>query len=283
MSLLLRHRKLGIPTTFRIDEPELEELARDLHSSAMDGEARCSDGTPADLIWKSAGNGWNIILKGVAWGAGSLRKDDLFLQSDSLIDDLVRERLTAYPLLHAAAVANNCGRVAVICGGPGAGKTSLATEAVLRGYRWLSDELLCFRQSDPLIAEGFRRDFNIKEHSFANFPQILGTRNSREFASLAHGQRIRFFNPDLLFGGQYASAGRVQAIFLPEYSNVAKAFAIPVKGPELVDHLAPELRTTNAQSITWLAEVTRIVPAFTLRYHRPDDAVDCLFNLWNRL
>jgi hypothetical protein len=212
-----------------------------------------------------------------------MSRDDLYLQSDSLLDDLVSERLMEYPILHAGAVADRRQRAAVICGCSGSGKTSLVTAALLRGNAWLSDELLCFRQADPLIAEGFRRNFNLKERSFAEFPNTAGLTGSREFLLRDRGQRIRFFDADLLPGGKFAAAGNVRAIILPRYCEDSGVLARPITGPELVQRLAPELRTSHIRSISWLAEVTRKVPAFTLRYNRPDDAADSLNNLLEEL
>lgn len=278
MSVLFQHRKLGVVTTLRVDAPELEELADDLHSSARVGKSQCDTDTPADLAWQPSADGqWHIILKGEVWRGATLTKDELFLQSDSLLDDLVRERLLEFPMLHAGGVVDPEGRATVICGSSGAGKTSLVTACVLRGWSWLSDERLCFRQTDPTLVEGFRRNFNLKERSFATFPETSGLPGTRELARPGSGKRIRFFNADQLPGGKFASSGNVRAIILPEYTPTAiTPVAAHVSGMTLVDRLVPELRSHHTRTVTWLAEVGRRVPVFTLQYSAPRAAAACL-------
>lgn len=181
MSTLFQHRKLDYTTTLRVDAAELETLAADLHSSACISKESCAAETPADLVWQASADGkWQILLHGSVWPGVVQSQADLFLQSDGLLDDLVRERLQEFPMLHAGGVVDSGGRAAVLCGGSGAGKTSLVTAGVLRGWRWLSDERLCFRHADPTLAEGFRRNFNLKERSFREFPETAGLASARE-------------------------------------------------------------------------------------------------------
>lgn len=275
---MFQHRKLGVVTTLRVDAAELEALAEDLHSSARIGKSQCDADTSADLAWQPSADGqWHIILKGGVWRGAALAKEDLFLQSDSLLDDLVRERLLEFPMLHAGGVVDSEGRAAVICGSSGAGKTSLVTACVLRGWHWLSDERLCFRQADPTAVEGFRRNFNLKERSFATFPETSGLPGTRELTRPGSGKRIRFFNPDMLPGGKFVTVGAVRAIFLPEYTaTAASPVAARVSGMTLVERLVPELRTAHTRTVTWLAEVGRQLPVFTLQYSEPRAAAACL-------
>ena len=276
--MLFQHRKLGVVTTLRVDAPELEELAGDLHSSAQVGRAPCDADMPADLAWQPSADGqWHILLKGAVWRGATLAKEELFLQSDSLLDDLVRERLLEFPMLHAGGVVDSEGRAAVICGSSGAGKTSLVTACVLRGWNWLSDERLCFRRTDPTAAEGFRRNFNLKERSFTTFPETGGLPATRELVRPGNGKRIRFFDADQLPGGKFVSVGYVRVIILPEYAPAAaRPEATSVSGVALVERLVPELRTTHTRTVTWLAEVGRQLPVFALRYSQPRAAAACL-------
>lgn len=278
MSVMFQHSKLGVVTTLRVDAAELEELASDLHSSARVGFSQCDADTPADLAWQPSADGqWHILLKGNVWRGATLTKEELFLQSDSLLDDLVRERLMEFPMLHAGGVVDSAGRAAVICGSSGAGKTSLVTACVLRGWNWLSDERLCFRQADPLVAEGFRRNFNLKERSFATFPETGGLPDTRELIRPGSGKRIRFFNADQLPGGKFVSVGNVRVIIMPEYTPAATTpMATRVSGITLVDRLVPELRSAHTRTVIWLAEVGRQLPVFALQYAEPRAAAACL-------
>lgn len=281
MSLLLRYRKLGLTTTLRIDAPELEGLAKDLHSSALEDCTPCEPDTAADLAWTWASGGlWQILLKGEPWRSARMSMDLLYLQSDSLLDDFIRERLAGVPMLHAGGVVSPAGNALAICGTSGAGKTSLVLACVLRKWRWLSDELMGFRSDDPLLAEGFRRNFNIKERSFSNFPQTSNLDGSREFALPDGRRRIRFLNPDKLNAGGFVEAAPIRAIIVPIYApGAAQPIHSPLNGGELIHHLAPELRAVQKEAIAWLAAASRSIPAFGLRYRDPHSAVDLLESL----
>lgn len=237
------------------------------------------------MVWQKAPDGeWQILLKGVVWRAAMLSAPDLFLQSDSLLDDLVREQLQAFPMLHAGGVVDPAGRAAILCGGSGAGKTSLVTACILRGWRWLSDERLCFRQTDSQVVEGFRRNFNLKERSFAMFPETAGLTGTRELPRPGSGRLIRFFDPDQLPGGKFAPEGTACVLILPEYVLTASPPRLePLSGIELMEKLIPELRTSNARTVAWLAETGRNLPAFTLRYAHPRAAAEGLEALLNQL
>lgn len=284
MSLILRHRKLGGSVTFRVDEPELEDLAADLHSASLVEQFSGSINTPAALAWNRSADGcWQILLKGVPWDNTLQRKEDLYLFSDSLLDDLAREPLGDFPLLHAGALVSPQSKVAVICGHSGAGKTSLTLSGILRGWDWLSDELLCFRQDDPFFAEGCKRNFNLKEISFSAFPATSGLSGNRELSLANNNRKIRFFNPGLLPGGRFSEGGRISAIIFPEYKEIGKPEAAPISGPALVEKLFPELRTNHQRSITWMAQVARKIPAFTVRYKQPNSAMDCVASLLEQI
>jgi len=284
MSLLLRYSKLGFDVTLRLDTRELESLAATLHSSALVSISECSGETPADLVWRRASGGrWRILLKGEPWETDWPQAEDLYLQSDSLLDDLVRERLPAVPLLHAGGVVDAKGCALVICGESGAGKTSLVLACLLRGWNWLSDELLCFRQKDPRFVEGFRRNFNLKERSFSCFPQTSDLPGTREILVNDFRKRIRFLNPDALRCGSFAPSGVISAIVVPAYDACAEApVSTPLSSLELVHSLARELRTCDPVTLAWLAQMGRTVPAFALRYRAPHRAAEHLERLRNQ-
>jgi len=281
MSVLLRYHKLGFEVTLRLDSPELESLAVTLHSSALVEVSECVPETPAQLVWqRTNGNRWRILLKGQPWETDWPQVEDLYLQSDSLLDDLVRERLPGVPLLHAGGIVDAKGRAIVVCGESGAGKTSLVLACILRGWNWLSDELLCFRQKNPRVAEGFRRNFNLKARSFPRFPQTSDLSGNREISVSDSRKRIRFLNPDALRRGSFAPSGIVAAIIVPVYDAEAhEPASTPLSGLELVQSLAPELRTCDPATFGWLAEIGRTLPAFKLRYCLPDRAAEHLENL----
>jgi hypothetical protein len=281
MSLLLRYRKLGIEARLRVDAPELEPLALGLQSSAVTGRESCEETAAAELVWqRRSGEAWQIRLKGELWREAALSQEELFLQSDSLLDDLIREQLALVPMLHAGGVVHPLGGAVVICGASGAGKTSLVTECILQGWNWLSDERLCFRQQNPLQAEGFRRNFNLKERSFGNFPEIALLPSTRELIRPHTGKRVRFFDPEELGRGRFQAEGTVRAVVVPRFDASASGTVVtPLGGVELVNLLVPELRTTEIHTARWIAEFSRQVPAFGLRYSNPRGLTDVLGSL----
>lgn len=278
MSLLLRYRKLGIEARLRVDVPELEPLALGLQSSAVTGREFCDGNAAAELVWqRRSGETWQIRLKGEVWRGAALSREELFLQSDSLLDDLIREQLAQVPMLHAGGVVHASGGAVVICGASGAGKTSLVTECVLQGWTWLSDERLCFRQQDPLVAEGFRRNFNLKERSFELFPEIASLPGTRELIRPHTGKRVRFFDPEELGRGRFQTKGTVRAVVVPRFdASFSRPVVTPLGGVELVNLLVPELRTTEIHTARWIAQFSREVAAFRLTYSNPRGLADVL-------
>ena len=157
-------------------------------------------------------------------------------------------------------------------------------DAIAGFAQWLSDERLCFRQSDPTVAEGYRRNFNLKERSFNVFPETAGLAGTRELVRPGSGQRIRFFDADQLPGGKFAPVGPARVLVLPEFDLTAAPPALaPLRGVGLAARLVPELRTAHVRTVAWLAEASRRLPAFTLHYAQPRAAAACLEQLLNRL
>jgi HprK-related kinase A len=68
-----------------------------------------------------------------------------------------------YLIVHAAAVEKN-GRVAILPGAPGAGKSTLAAGLIHRGWRLLSDELALIRRHDGKVVP-LARPVNLKNQS----------------------------------------------------------------------------------------------------------------------
>src|SRR5690606_1970080 len=105
----------------------------------------------------------------------------------------------------------------------------------------------CFRNADPLLAEGFRRNFNIKERSFGNFATTAKLPGNREFELPDTRRRIRFLNPDRLFRGRFVESAPIRAFVVPSYSPDAASPSVErLSAPALIRHLAPELRATHA-------------------------------------
>ncbi|HLI22167.1 MAG TPA: HprK-related kinase A [Stellaceae bacterium] len=70
-----------------------------------------------------------------------------------------------YLVVHAAAIERN-GKVAILPGAPGAGKSTLTAALVQRGWRLLSDELALIRPQDAQVVP-LARPINLKNGSIA--------------------------------------------------------------------------------------------------------------------
>jgi HprK-related kinase A len=112
-----------------------------------------------------------------------------------------------YLIIHAAAIEKN-GRVAILPGAPGAGKSTLAAGLVHRGWRLLSDELALIRREDLRVVP-LARPVNLKNGSIG---------------------LMRAFAPDAVFSKPVIDTvkGTVALMRAPEESLARVAEAAPV-------------------------------------------------------
>src|SRR6185436_4050609 len=130
--------------------------------------------TEADIVWQPVDDRLTKIIAGDQPWEENFDEDDLFLQTQFLLDQMFAHKLSAHLQIHAGAVVAPSGKAWIICGESGAGKTSLTLTLILNGWQWLSDEFAMLSREKPGFVLPFPRNFNIKEYSFVHFPETAG-------------------------------------------------------------------------------------------------------------
>jgi hypothetical protein len=283
MAYLLSYEKIGFRFVLRVEDPEWLDLALKLQSCARVGQrpAANPDATSADLAWVRRGDDhFAILLRGEVWLDGISSPEGLYLQSDHLLDELAREAAAGTVFLHAGAVVSPRGAGIVVSGDSGAGKTSLVTACIARGWQWLSDEALCFDPADPQAMKGLKRNFNLKRRAFVRFPELAGLPDTLDIAVADARGVIRFFNPESFRPQQHLPAARLHHLVFPEYQpHSAPPRLAPLTQLEAAARIGTQLQGAGATSFAWLAAATRQCLAQRLIYHDPHQAVDLLAGL----
>lgn len=281
MALLLSYEKIGLGFTLRVDAAELESLALKLQSSALVGRERAEDSVAADLAWIRRESGhYAILLHGQLWMDEIAAAEGVYVQSDHLLDELARAASPGGVFLHAGAVVSPQGSGLVFSGHSGAGKTSLVTACIARGWQWLSDEALCFDPAEPLAMRGLKRNFNLKRRSFAHFPQLAGLADTLDIAVADSRGVIRFFNPESLGPQRHLAAARLDHFVFPEFDPQASAARLELLPQlETAERIGAQLQGGGRGSFSWLVSATRGCPAHRLIYRDPHSVVDLLDSL----
>jgi hypothetical protein len=280
MSLLLTFRKLGHDCTLRIDPPGLHHLADFLQTAALTSSAACRADEPADLIWHGPDDGpWSILLHGAPWKESIASSREMFLQSDHLLDHLAIGASGDAVFLHAGGVVAPGGRGLLVCGKSGAGKTSLVTACILRGWEWLGDELLAFYPQDWFRMHGVKRNFNLKQRSFAHFPATADLPDTLQVEMPDSRRELRFFNPDSLAAGRFRESAHLDAIVFPEFTAEGPGLLEPLPQHTVAARLAVEAMSRSERTFAWLAAQARATPGYRLTYRDPHEAAARLADL----
>jgi hypothetical protein len=271
LSTLFRYRIQDQNAALRVDADELLEAARALHSVCCHSRAEVSSEEPADLVWtRGGGDGFQIVLKGEIW-ENAMPLDDLFFQSENLLTQIFSEKLNHLLQLHAGTVQSPNGNGWTIIGQSQAGKTSLTLALAMLGWRWLSDELACVPEAEPLILLSFPRNFNLKEHSWVLFPETAG--GCYEIYSKPRKMRVRFIDPDVIVPGKSALKAPWKGILAPVFDPGAKVPELRVLGPmESFQKMVPEVLNWTPWGMAHLSSACQNLRAFELRYGNSRDA-----------
>lgn len=179
-----------------------------------------------------------------------------------------------YLVVHAAAIERN-GKVAILPGAPGAGKSTLTAALVQRGWRLLSDELALIRPSDAQVVP-LARPMNLKNRSIA---------------------LMRDYAPDAIYSDEIrdTAKGTVALMRAPDDSSARSTEAAPVgwvvfprwqadAAPQLdpwskaaglmeIAHNSMNYSLHGAAGFALLADIFAHAGCYRFTYSRLDDAV----------
>jgi hypothetical protein len=281
MTSFLSYEKIGLHFRLRVEPSELESLALRLQSCSLVGHHRSSLQEPAQLAWaRAADDRYAILLHDRLWIDNIPTGEEVYLETDHLLDELVREASPEAVFLHAGAIVSPTGAGIAISGDSGAGKTSVVTACIAKGWHWLTDETLCFRPGDPLRMAGLKRNFNLKRRSFDRFPQLAQLPDTVDVEVADRRGAVRFFNPDSLSPRKHLTEARLDHFVFPEFvSTDIDPWLEPLTQIETAKRIARQLCQSNPASFSWLAAATRHCRAYRLSYHDPHKAVELLASL----
>jgi hypothetical protein len=176
--------------------------------------------------------------------------------------------------LHAAALSHpGTGRVVLVPGSPGAGKTTTAAAACLAGWGYLSDELVSIDRAG--MARGYAKPLTIK----------MGTRPLIDFDEhrwTSSPQQRRWYLPPSQLGGHVIASGLPHAIMFTDFAPSEPQVTVPVGLAESVLELATNCQAElDPDGAVLLALARMAASSHTVRViqnHR-DDAVSVLASL----
>lgn len=179
-----------------------------------------------------------------------------------------------YLVVHAAAIERN-GKVAILPGAPGAGKSTLTAALVQRGWRLLSDELALIRPSDAQVVP-LARPMNLKNRSIALMRDFAPAAIfSDEIHDTAKGTVALMRAPDdsIARSTEAAPVGwvvfpRWQADAAPRLDPWSKA-----AGLMEIAHNSMNYSLHGAAGFTLLADIFAHAGCYRFTYSKLDDAI----------
>jgi hypothetical protein len=179
-----------------------------------------------------------------------------------------------YLVVHAAAIERG-GRVAILPGAPGAGKSTLTAALVRRGWRLLSDELALIRPSDAHVVP-LARPINLKNNSIALMrayaPDAVFSAETHDTAK-GTVALMRAPAESLLRSGEAAPIGW---IIFPRWQQDADACLAPwskAAGLMEIAHNAMNYSLYSAAGFELLADIFATSGCYRFTYSRLDEAV----------
>jgi hypothetical protein len=164
--------------------------------------------------------------------------------------------------LHAAAVARR-GRSLLLAGKTGSGKTTLATRLLLRGFDYLTDELVWIDASGTRL-RGFARPLHLKTDARGLLPELFAPRRSEAIAETALGHHLspvrlgatvlRDAHPDVLVFPTYTPGARfeLQPLSKAQAATRMMSCLVDARGRILhgFDHVARLVHDVSAYAMT---------------------------------
>lgn len=211
--------------------------------------------------------------------AMAIYRDDVMLfrsTAKSSVTAIFLERVLEYLigvctsgiLLHAAAIARN-GMALILPGNTGAGKTTLATWLVCRGFEYLTDELLSI-DTEAMSVNGFARPLHLKKAALPLFAEMIDMGSDAVMESPL-GSHL---SPTRL-GAQVMRFARPCAVVLPEYRAGARFELRALPKAQAATRLMGYVinaRKNQQHGFDRVSGLVESVPAFMMTYADLEEA-----------
>ena len=179
-----------------------------------------------------------------------------------------------YLVVHAAAIERG-GRVAIMPGAPGAGKSTLTAALVQRGWRLLSDELALIRPSDAHVVP-LARPINLKNNSIALMrayaPDAIFSAETHDTAK----GTVALMRAPVESIARSNEAAPIGWIIFPRWEQDAAARLAPwskAAGLMEIAHNAMNYSLHGAAGFELLADIFATSGCYRFTYSRLDDAI----------
>ena len=175
-------------------------------------------------------------------------------------------RQHAFHLIHAAAVGID-GRVVLLTGASGSGKTTTMLSCIRHGFEFYSDEATLLRraESGAIEAVSLLGTINATPQTLTWFPELEPVA-----APVANrtGKRLAMVNA--VYPGQAAPRGLVAAIMVPEITGRPGTSLTPIGRGDVLSAVLPfslDLHDSAAASgqLDFLIDVVESIPCYRLR------------------
>lgn len=186
---------------------------------------------------------------------------------EKLQDHLVQQ-CTSGILIHAAAVARG-GRSLLLAGKTGAGKTTLATWLVRRGFDYLTDELVWV--DDGARLHGFARPLHLKTDATTLFEELFAPPENDAVTETALG----FHVSPLRLGARVRRDAHPDIMVFPSYTPGARCELLPLSKAQGATRMMGCLVNARGRTLHGFDDVARFIPevsSYSMTYSDLDEA-----------
>lgn len=172
----------------------------------------------------------------------------------------------AFHLIHAAAVGIS-GRVVLLTGASGSGKTTTMLSCIRHGFEFYSDDATLLRRAESGATEAvsLMGTINVTPQTLAWFPELEGAA-----APVANRTGKRLAMIDDVYPGQVARRGEVAAIMVPEITGLPGTSVARIGRGDVLSAVLPfslDLHDSAAarEQLDFLVDAVETIPCYRLR------------------
>jgi len=184
-----------------------------------------------ELVVRSVGEGWELdkggqaVFRTQSW-------DELLSHVEWTINTTAVESLRRFYQIHASAVSKE-GRAIICPASPGSGKTTFCFWMVLRGYRYLSDEIVLLDPDTRQLAP-FPKSLSIKEGTYSLMRSLRPELDLDRFRGAFLGTPIWYVPPSALGSGVVSPVSTPSVFLFVRYDPSRRSALEPIGKGEAV-------------------------------------------------